>query len=581
MIRKVYKVAITAFAVCGMAVPLAAQDIAQIAKSDPLIITGSVGTQNTYHYSSQSNGYASPFSSMIYANLNVSLYGINMPFAISYSNSNWSYNYPHFTFSLSPTYKNWTGYLGQNTMTMSNYVMNMGFNGVGVEYNSDRIRSGAFYGVLRKAINDDPTDPMARSPQLKRMGWGFKVGYGSKRNYLDLYLLRAYDCPNSVDETWRSRVTPQENIVVGVRGGVAPLKWLSFTANAAMSVFNTDKQAPMVELTEAEGLDKIFPTRMSSLSRFAGDANMNLSFAGINASVTYRLVQPDYTSLGTYYMSNNYHSIGMSLSSVIARRVALSATFSGQADNLTKRQLYTTKGFIFGATASTRIGQHFNLAASYNGYLQNQSDGTLIVTDSSRVHRQMMSFTVTPSYNISSEKLDHTVMLSTAYSTNKDLNKFATGVSDVNSLSMGLTYDVGVKPWEMNFTASFNHQQSNGYKSTYRSEIASLGVNRSFLEEKNLNVNLTGTLCYNEVKYQMKSLSMGGNVGLSYTLKKVHAFTAQASFNKYGDVNITKTRSHLDDTDISANLSYVYTFTLLQIKSKKNRVQSDDKNKKK
>ena len=568
MIRYVIRIAVAALVVAGLTLPLSAQDIAQIAKSDPLIITGSVGMQNTYHYSSQGNSYAAPFSSMFYANINVSLYGISMPFAISYSNTNWDYNYPHFSFSLSPTYKNWTGYLGQNTIEMSNYVMNMGFNGIGVEYRDERFRSGVFYGVLRTAINDDPNDPTARSPQLKRQGWGFKVGYGTKRNYLDIYMLRAYDCLNSVDEYWRSRVTPEENIVVGVRGAVAPLSWLSFTANAAVSAFNTDRTAPSIETDESKSIDGVFTTRMSSLSRFAGDVSMNVSQVGINASITYRLVQPDYTSLGTYYMSNNYHSLGVSLSTILLRKVALSATFSAQADNLTKKQLYTTEGYVFGATASARLGRHFNLMGSFNGYIQDQSDGTMEVTDSSRVHRQMLSFTLTPSYNTSSDLFEHTVSLATSYTTNKDLNEFSTGESDVNSLSMGLTYDIGVKPWEVNFTTSLNHQQSKGYKSTYRSEIASLGVSRSFLKEKNLNLNLTGTLCYNEVKSQMKSLSIGGNLSLSYTLKKVHAITAQASLSKYGDVNISKTRGSLDDTDISANLSYVYTFSLLELKRK-------------
>ena len=39
---------------------LYAQNISEIAKSDPLIISGAVGTQNTYRYSSVGNGYGSP-----------------------------------------------------------------------------------------------------------------------------------------------------------------------------------------------------------------------------------------------------------------------------------------------------------------------------------------------------------------------------------------------------------------------------------------------------------------------------------------------------------------------------------------
>lgn len=44
------------------------QNIDQIKNADPLVITGAVGTQNTYHYSS-GRDYSSPFSSTIYANL--------------------------------------------------------------------------------------------------------------------------------------------------------------------------------------------------------------------------------------------------------------------------------------------------------------------------------------------------------------------------------------------------------------------------------------------------------------------------------------------------------------------------------
>ena len=147
------------------------QNISDIAKSDPLIISGAIGTHNTYRYSSGGNNYSSPMSNAFYLNLNISLYGFNMPFSLYYSNDNLNFNYPQISFNISPTYKNWTGYFGQSSMSMSNYVMNMSFNGIGIEYSSEKIRGGVFWGRLRNAINDDPTDPYARTPQYKRMGW--------------------------------------------------------------------------------------------------------------------------------------------------------------------------------------------------------------------------------------------------------------------------------------------------------------------------------------------------------------------------------------------------------------------------
>ena len=299
---------------------LAAQNIEQIKNADPLVITGAVGTKNTYRYTSGKD-YASPLNSTIYANLNINVYGFAMPFSLYYVNNNFQFNYPLLSFSLHPTYKYWTGYFGENSMAMSSYVMSMSFTGIGFEYNDKkRWRGGAFYGRLRKAINDDPTDPLARSPQYRRVGWGVKAGYGTGKNYIDMYLLYAFDCLNSLDERWFTKVSPHDNVVLGFKGCVTPFKWMNFTANAATSVFSTDTRTEKVPTETA--FDKVFDVRYSTLMRFAGDANMNLTLKGFNTSLTYKFIQPDYTSLGNQYMSNNYQSLGISTSGN-AKNVAL------------------------------------------------------------------------------------------------------------------------------------------------------------------------------------------------------------------------------------------------------------------
>lgn len=547
------------------------QNISTIAKSDPLIITGAVGTQNTYHYSSAGDGYASPLSNMLYANLNISLYGFNMPFSFCYSNSNMAFSYPQLSFNLTPTIKNWTGHIGLSNMAMSNYVMNMSFNGVGLEYNSQNWRIGAFYGQLRNAISDDPTDPFARSPQYKRMGWGFKAGYGSSRNGIDIYLLRAYDCINSIDESWRRNISPQENIVVGVKGQVSPTRWISLSANAASSVFSKDTQAGKVPVET--DFDKIFDVRYSSLMRFAGDANVNLTLPFVNATLSYRLVQPDYTTLGSYYLANNYQSLALTASTSLFKKISLSGTFSGQADNLSKQQLYTTCGYVYNANAGMRIGNGLSLNAGYSGYLQTQCDGAAKVDPLTKVSRAMNNFSFTPTYSLDGDVLGHSLSISASLSQNKDLSKSATGESDVNTKAAGLAYGLNVKPWKTDFSASVSHQQTYGYNTRYTSDVGSLTTSRSFLENQNLNVAATVSMCYNHIQYTSKNLSIGCDFQASYTLKEVHAFSASAAFSKYGDVNITKTRSTLDCTDITLSLNYAYTFTLLDIKRKANKTK--------
>ena len=551
----------------ALVVTAQAQDISQIAKSDPLVITGAVGTQNTYYYSSVGSGYSAPLSNMVFANMNISVSGFSMPFSIYYSNDNLDFNYPHISFNLNPRYKNWTGYIGRGAMAFSSYVMDMSFNGIGVEYNDSRcLRFGAFYGRLRNAINDDPTDPSARNPQYKRIGWGFKVGYGNSSNYLDLYFLRAYDRLNSVDEYWQDYIAPKDNMVVGLKGNVQPVKWLNLTANAAVSLISSDSRVDKVENNPtSDRWGKVFDTRYSSLSRFAGDVSATVSLMGFNGSIFYRMIQPDYISLGNYYMSNNYHALGVNLSTTLFNTVSLAATFSGQEDNLTSRQLYTTRGYVFSVMAASRLGHNYNLTASYNGYTQNQGDGTAKVNDSIKVDRMMQSVSLTPSTFFDTDSYLHTLSLSGSLTSNKDRNKFATGESDVTSWALGLGYGLGVKSWDTDFTANLSHQVSDGYQTTYTSDIASIGVSRSFLKEKELSVGATVSLCYNEIKNLSKNTSVGGDLSIGYTFNKVHVFSLAAGINKYGDVNIVNRESSLIHTDVDVSLNYVYTFSLMKL----------------
>lgn len=554
---------------CAMGiVSVFAQNISQIAESDPLIITGSIGTNNTYYHSSVGNGYMSPLSNSVFANLNINVYGFSIPFSLYFSNDNLNFNYPQFSFNLTPSYKNFTAHIGQSTIPFSNYILNMSFNGVGLEYKGPKFRASAFYGVLRRAINDNPEDLNPRKPQYKRYGWGFSTGYGNGANSIDIYFLRAYDSEGSLNEVWREQVQSQENLLVGIKGLVSFKNRVSLSANLATSAFTADKNSPKVTAGEATRFDKVFEAKYTSQVRFAGDASLSFNLPWLNASVSYKMIQPDYVSLGTYYTSNNYHSLGVNLSTTLFKQIMLSGSFSGQSDNLSKQKQYTTKGYVYNAMAAWNKG-NVSLSAMYNGYLQAQSDGTLQVNDTTEVHRILHSMSLMTNYSLSRTNLDHTFSLSGNYTINKDLNKFSVGQSDVNTMALGASYMMNVKPWETSFTLALSHQETKGFNSVYRSDVASLSTGRSFLKEKNLNVSATVSLNYNEVQHQSKSLSMGIDLSAGYTLKKYHTFSLTGSVSKYGDVNVTKTTSGLDATDVRISLNYLYTFTLLHISKKK------------
>ena len=546
---------------------LSLQTISNISKSDPLIITGAIGTSNHYYHSSGFQ-YSSPFASSAWANLNISLYGISMPVALYYSNSEFNFNYPHIAFNLNPSYKNWQGYFGQSTMSFSSYIMNMSFNGIGIEYKGEKgVRFGAFYGRLRNAINDDPEDLNARLPQYRRTAWGFKVGYGFGAHSLDLYVMRAWDTESSVRDYWRSRIAPEANFLFGLRGSSRVTKWLSLSAHAATSLFTSDNRAESVNIKQMERWDKIFDPKYTSNMRFAGDISANLTLKNLNTSLYYRMVQPNYKSMGATYMSNNYQSLGIAATSNLMHKVSIGANFSMQSDNLSKEQLFTNRGFVYSANAATRLGK-LGLSLRYSGYQQRQYDGSIRVNDSTRVHRIMHSLGGSANYSLQKDILTHTFTLSAAYNVNKDLNKYATGISDVKTISAAGTYNMRVEPWQTDFSGTLNHQQSIGYDRKYTSDIFSLTAVRTFFEENQLHVSATLNLCYNRLEKMRENMSLGGDMQVGWTLNNVHTFSLSGGIARSNDVNITDNESMYNITEIDVGLSYTYTFSLFELKRK-------------
>lgn len=546
-----------------------AQSIDQIAKSDPLIITGAVGTQNTFYHSSMGSNGRAQLSNTLYANLNISFYGINMPFSFYLSNGTASWSYPYFSLSMSPSWHDWTLHLGERSMAFSNYVYNSPFYGVGVEYGGHNIRFGAFYGRLKRAISDDPTDPAARSPQYSRYGWGFKVGYGTGKNYLDLFVFQARDRIGSIDEYWQNTIVPQENLAIGVKGRVSFLKHFSLTANAATSLFTYDTRAENIPDSVIGKWGKIFDSKYTSKARFAGDAALNYSMRNFNLSLQYKYVQPSYATLGTGYVSNNYSSFGLGSNlSLFRGRVTLNGNFSHQQDNLSHEQLYTTKGLVYNGALNWRVSNAFNLNAAYNGYRQLQTDGVLQVNDTTKVDRLMHSFTSSANYNFKTSDLLHAIGVSYNLSKNLDRNIMTRGAGDVKTHAVGTNYTLSVDPWEMSFTLGYNYQRSKNATDLFTTNMMSFSTGRAFLKNKDLHLDASLSYAINEAQ-GTKTNSFGGFLSSSYALKEVHQFGLSAGYNHYAQSFTAATgTTTTKNWDVNVSFNYSYTFTLLEIKRK-------------
>jgi hypothetical protein len=284
--------------------------------------------------------------------------------------------------------------------------------------------------------------------------------------------------------------------------------------------------------------------------------------------------------LGVSYITNNYQSLGVNMGTHVGR-LSLNGSLTAQSDNLDGKQLYTTRGYVYSANASLPLNCGLFLTAGYNGYMQRQYDGMAIVPDSTRVHRSTSSYSFSPSYEFTTANTNNNISLSANYTRNDDLNPYATGESDVQTLAIGAGYSLSVIPIETSFSLNYSHQQSEGYNSQYSTDIYSLSSSRAFLQSKALSASLTLSLISNTMAGSGRNTSMGGSLGVGYTLHEVHSFSFSASYNRYANTNIVE-ETYMPSSrysDIMCSLSYNYTFNALSIKRQTEEKAKENKKK--
>lgn len=611
--------------------------------TDPLTLSGTVGTQITSSWTNSEQYYNTPFSATAYADMTFNLYGISIPMTLNFVNTSanqFSFSKPEFTISLRPMWKGFTFHFGTSSMNFSNYTYNgVSFNGVGMDYKGKSFRIGGFYGTFNRAtsfnarIKDlDAIQYLADDllgmnnvayttvPQYKRKAYAAHIGVGSSKNYVDISLLHAADDPNSLPAEWflydgydttrytRDSIRGKENLAVGLKGHFTIGKHVMFEANLGASLFTPDiaRDEMVLEGTSAASINSLLNTvrktglfnpRFGSEVHFAGDALLNLNFKPVTATFTYRFVQPDYTSLGAYGFNQNAQTFGGNISTALFRNTAF-LTLNGflQRDNLDKKQLYTNQVCSYSASWNNTFENSLGLALSYNGVLQKQLDGVLVVPEATRIDQITHSLDFSPSYTLSL-KDDHTFSLNYSLLQNKNRNEQLTGVSfDATSHTIGVGYEAYLSGPRLSIDANYDFSMSHALGSDYNSHDLACGTSYNFIE--NDNMTLSGdarlTLAYNIMKDEVEltddekkaldylahrvgretgtevtnDLSVAARVGASLNYKDRHNASIYFAVSNYSD-NIIIGQHVAVNTDVRFMLEYSYSFASRLIKSKK------------
>lgn len=582
------------------------EKINDIKNADPFAISGTVGAGMGISYNSN-NPASTPFSSNIYASLNLSFFSFQLPFSFYLNNNTTSFDYPQlpsFHLGFMPTFKNWKFYIGNGSMHFSNYTYSgLSFLGVGVEYQGELFRMGAFGGHLQQATRKRGFDdrsafqqladsllglnvPEADQPQYLRNAVGFKVGVGNERNFIDLSVLKAKDKIKSLPEEWRDSIAPQENLAIGLSGRFAIKKWFSFTTNLGASIYTNDTRDTVAALvgenttvrSVTKFTDWIMPVCNNTNVRFAGDAAMNFNAGVFNASLTYRFIQPDYVSLGASNFNQNSHSLGAVFNvSMFKGRSNLSAVGYIQRDNLNRKQMYMNQVATYTLNWNNSIGDMFNMGLSYSGIKQDQYDGTCIVPDSLRIDQIAHTISASPTVTFTTNHT-HSINLNFNYVQNKNSNALSINPSNVKTITIGAGYGIDLEALRMNINGGYDFSISSSEYANYNSHGLNAGISYRLMEKEKLNWSLSynGCVAYNLQKDEgvNNNFSLSNSLGSNFSFKKAHTASVYLSLSNYSDREIIGQRVQTD-LDCRFTLSYSYSFAARVIKKMTKQERAD------
>ena len=291
----------------------------------------------------------------------VGIYGFYLPFSLVITKNSFDVEGKFQRFSLSPYYKWAKLHLGNTNLSLSEYCLTgQNIEGAGLELSPKGLRFAFVMGRFNKSIFIDSLSESYenRPSAFTRKGYAAKVGFGNSNNFFDINYLKAKDDENSLayynPNTSRA---PAENAVVDFAGQVKIFQNLTVKGEVAASVYNRNNLSENLEFdslspSQTNAIDKFFskimPLKNSSQLNFAMNGGFLLAYPNWDIGATYKKIDPEYKSLGTFYMATDIEEYLANLRvSLLQGKLNLSGNGGTQRNNLSKTMLVEDKRLIY------------------------------------------------------------------------------------------------------------------------------------------------------------------------------------------------------------------------------------------
>jgi hypothetical protein len=548
------------------------QNLETIGKEKPIKISGGVSLSQIGYAASGISSRRDPYSYFATGNLNVSLYGWNVPLSFSYSNQGVSFQQPFNQFSMHPTYKWITLHAGFTSMNFSPYTLGGHlFSGVGVDATpTSKLKISALYGRFLKAVQPDTTAGSKVQAAYDRYGYGMKVGYGDGKDFVEAIVFRAQDEQQSIRFVPETQgILPQENLVLGFTGGKSLFQKLLLRLEWATSAITRDTRASQTSTENPLGnVGRLFTPRTSSSYYNAMKANVTYQGNGYSVGMGYERIDPQYRTLGSYFFNNDLENITINAATALMQgKVNLSANVGTQRDNLDESKATTMKRLVTAVNVAFAPTQRFNLALSYSSFQSFTNVRSQFVNinrltqfdflDTLNFTQISQNATVNSMYQVGNNKNKRqTVSLNLTAQDAADKQGQVTQNSGLRFYNFNSAYSLSITPRNLTLSLAFNLSMSDGAMSQSRTFGPTGSLSKQFFDKK-----LRTTLSVSQNESYANGFNTGsilnGRLSGNVSIKKKHNLNLSAVLVNRSSKQEGAAKSF---TEFTATLGYVYSF---------------------
>ncbi len=533
---------------------LAAQDSDSTGGSPVITFGGAISARTVFYDATAIAQRRKPFSYVLSGSVTANLFDIALPFSFTYSEQERSYSQPFNQFGVSPHYEWATVHLGYRSLTFSPFTLaGHQFLGAGIELNPGKFRFGMMYGQLQRAVEEDTLRAGAQ-PAYERTGFSGKIGYGTDNSYVDLIVVRAKDDATSLSKApEQAGILPSENLVVGLSGRSEIASGITLHFDGAISDYTRDIRADLLDNNDdlAQTASSLLPVRTSTQLYTALSGGIALNFSDFSLNASFTRVDPDYQSMGAYYVSNDIQSITVAPAVVMFGGVLrANANLSLQHDNLQNKKAATTQRIIPVLNLSWSPSGTWGIDAQYTDVLTSQTAGNKPLNDTTRMEQSSPAFSLSARYTVGDSAISHAVFLNSMLQVLADRNRFTASYSEYTNTTIYGAYSLGFVPQNLTLTATAGGTRTDNGLGTITGSNVSIGAVQGMFDNT-LSAHITLAL-----SLFGKGQTINSAAGCSYAVTKQHTFSLDVSHMR----SSAQTTENTTFSEFTAVASYVFSF---------------------